>query len=275
MSESGAKEAIREIDSLIEKLKQFDNSAGYRMKYGEVKKKLEPVIRELIQCGEHALDRLHALLLHEETWSCLFALEILKEIRSEKSVPFLVEFIRKNEEEDDYWENCEEAMRALTAIGEPAVEHLLREVKVDFEKRRFLFYLVGALTEIKDERVYAFMVETIEDYLAHSEKYRGWFNLELFVGDFGVQGKKEALPLLKKLLSLDLSKHERIEVDDTIKYLEDPEGYERETEEQLAKIKPITSLFTRKKTGRNDPCPCGSGKKYKKCCWPKTIGVKT
>jgi preprotein translocase subunit SecA len=21
-----------------------------------------------------------------------------------------------------------------------------------------------------------------------------------------------------------------------------------------------------KKTGRNDPCPCGSGKKYKKCC---------
>jgi len=21
-----------------------------------------------------------------------------------------------------------------------------------------------------------------------------------------------------------------------------------------------------KKIGRNDPCPCGSGKKYKKCC---------
>jgi len=26
---------------------------------------------------------------------------------------------------------------------------------------------------------------------------------------------------------------------------------------------------TTKKPGRNDPCPCGSGKKYKKCCWPK------
>jgi len=23
------------------------------------------------------------------------------------------------------------------------------------------------------------------------------------------------------------------------------------------------------KAGRNDPCPCGSGKKYKKCCQPK------
>lgn len=22
-----------------------------------------------------------------------------------------------------------------------------------------------------------------------------------------------------------------------------------------------------KKVGRNDPCPCGSGKKYKSCCW--------
>lgn len=23
------------------------------------------------------------------------------------------------------------------------------------------------------------------------------------------------------------------------------------------------------KAGRNDPCPCGSGKKYKQCCWGK------
>jgi len=23
------------------------------------------------------------------------------------------------------------------------------------------------------------------------------------------------------------------------------------------------------RTKRNDPCPCGSGKKYKKCCLPK------
>jgi uncharacterized protein YecA (UPF0149 family) len=34
-------------------------------------------------------------------------------------------------------------------------------------------------------------------------------------------------------------------------------------------IKP-TKVVTRRnanlKTGRNEPCPCGSGKKYKKCC---------
>ena len=28
------------------------------------------------------------------------------------------------------------------------------------------------------------------------------------------------------------------------------------------------------KTKRNDPCPCGSGRKYKKCCLGKTTAVK-
>jgi preprotein translocase subunit SecA len=28
-------------------------------------------------------------------------------------------------------------------------------------------------------------------------------------------------------------------------------------------------LINKNKVGRNDPCPCGSGKKYKKCCYPK------
>ena len=36
---------------------------------------------------------------------------------------------------------------------------------------------------------------------------------------------------------------------------------------QLADIKPSASQpGKQKKVGRNDPCPCGSGKKYKRCC---------
>jgi SEC-C motif-containing protein len=30
--------------------------------------------------------------------------------------------------------------------------------------------------------------------------------------------------------------------------------------------KPETQIRAVPKVGRNDPCPCGSGKKYKKCC---------
>ncbi len=31
-------------------------------------------------------------------------------------------------------------------------------------------------------------------------------------------------------------------------------------------VKPRTVMRIQPKVGRNDPCPCGSGKKYKKCC---------
>lgn len=31
----------------------------------------------------------------------------------------------------------------------------------------------------------------------------------------------------------------------------------------------VRNIPNREKIGRNDPCPCGSGKKYKKCCYPK------
>jgi len=37
------------------------------------------------------------------------------------------------------------------------------------------------------------------------------------------------------------------------------ENYKRKT-------KIGTHDISRKKVGRNDPCPCGSGKKYKMCC---------
>ncbi|MFD0958020.1 SEC-C metal-binding domain-containing protein [Paenibacillus chungangensis] len=32
------------------------------------------------------------------------------------------------------------------------------------------------------------------------------------------------------------------------------------------KVNNVYSMQTKQKIGRNDPCPCGSGKKYKKCC---------
>ena len=31
-------------------------------------------------------------------------------------------------------------------------------------------------------------------------------------------------------------------------------------------LNPPKTVVKEKKVGRNEPCPCGSGKKYKKCC---------
>ncbi|MEM1182721.1 MAG: SEC-C metal-binding domain-containing protein [Acidobacteriota bacterium] len=30
----------------------------------------------------------------------------------------------------------------------------------------------------------------------------------------------------------------------------------------------------RPKIGRNDPCPCGNGRKYKKCCGRKASAIR-
>ena len=40
-----------------------------------------------------------------------------------------------------------------------------------------------------------------------------------------------------------------------------------EAEEKLLKeTKKVDPIHVNAEPGRNDPCPCGSGKKYKKCC---------
>ena len=43
--------------------------------------------------------------------------------------------------------------------------------------------------------------------------------------------------------------------------------FDEETRAQLYKEQKASGTVRKeKKIGRNDPCPCGSGKKYKKCC---------
>jgi Protein of unknown function (DUF1186)/SEC-C motif len=47
-------------------------------------------------------------------------------------------------------------------------------------------------------------------------------------------------------------------------YSEDQERYRRQAEANRARSQRLENPF--KSVGRNDPCPCGSGKKFKKCC---------
>lgn len=58
-----------------------------------------------------------------------------------------------------------------------------------------------------------------------------------------------------------ISESEKEEFEEFKKYLESPEVQH--------KIKAMTTPWRRayRKVGMNEPCPCGSGKKYKKCCF--------
>ena len=56
-----------------------------------------------------------------------------------------------------------------------------------------------------------------------------------------------------------------------------PQWKEIFSEEELKKFykeqKESTTIRKPKKIGRNDPCPCGSGKKYKKCCGSVPLNI--
>ena len=50
-------------------------------------------------------------------------------------------------------------------------------------------------------------------------------------------------------------------------------GIEQDKPEDISELRRLLTLPEPKrsepKVGRNDPCPCGSGKKFKKCCMNK------
>ena len=55
----------------------------------------------------------------------------------------------------------------------------------------------------------------------------------------------------------------RVEIKQTIAPRKAPQGQTNDGKESL---KGTPKVNEKKKIGRNDPCPCGSGKKYKQCC---------
>ena len=77
-----------------------------------------------------------------------------------------------------------------------------------------------------------------------------------------IEYKKEAFNLFEDLLNR--LKNQFIALLINIKIVNDPE--QNENEEISKKQNQKFDNFTSKKIGRNEPCPCNSGKKYKHCC---------
>ena len=57
-----------------------------------------------------------------------------------------------------------------------------------------------------------------------------------------------------------------LDSDDEIPDAEIEKVVERALSEKIAQPKKEVTPRKKNKVGRNDPCPCGSGRKYKKCC---------
>lgn len=240
----------------------------------------------------------------KETAFLLHALLLLTELGSIESLPKILELFEYDDKFLEFWFGdhlTSTLWQVFYTLGRNQI-NLLKEFLIKpgidgFAKGavseglcQMVFHHPGMKTEI--ESVYfevftLFSSDDVEENLIDSEF------LAMAVGDCIDVRMKSLLPIIKKLHDkdfVDLSVNgpfEKVEgyfrippkhsekraiksifdlYDDILKSWA---GYAREREkeetpffEQPKALKQAVSL----KIGRNDPCPCGSGKKYKKCC---------
>ena len=140
------------------------------------------------------------------------------------------------------------------------------------------------------DKIYQFIILSTIDELWKNHLY----SLDHLKEGIGLRGYGGRQPLVEfKKESFELYRHLQEEFENkiiqrafTIQISETPpEEYERRPqqdmvfgldEEQVRRRKrpQIKQRQAGQKIGRNDPCPCGSGKKYKKCCMNKIESAK-
>jgi tetratricopeptide (TPR) repeat protein len=129
-------------------------------------------------------------------------------------------------------------------------------------------YACSSLAKIGGGRALEVLLDLLEDPRGISKAGT--------VADLAEMGDPAAIETLRQLMSSDPSYDVRIEARHAVLDLCRMHGVEvpeLEAENEKADIfdplaramHPVT-IHGDKKVGRNDPCPCGSGKKYKKCC---------
>jgi len=218
----------------IDFLRSLDTEEFYDKDEEDVRRYALNIIQKLIQQGNQATPELIALLQTEFTWSCFFALTILRQTKDPQAIPALIAFLKR--ETDDSLAN-EEAMFALQDIGDPSILPLIEDIEEAFDNKKYNSYLVDALTGIIGPGSYEFMVKITKDFIGKPWRYKGWFRIEDFTYNYMKQGRKDAIPLLRQVLDLKhISGNEKRELEDTIRALEDPIGYEKsmeETEQEL------------------------------------------
>jgi preprotein translocase subunit SecA len=163
-------------------------------------------------------------------------------------------------------------------------EHIMKEVKKEFEKREKEYG-----SELWKEVVKSIFLSTIDkywtDHLTAIEDLREGINLRGYAQlDPLVEYKNEAFSLFettmndipydatRKLFKMELTQmekpqqpeHKHIQFASAGAVNPFQQGEEKESKKTNINI----PIVAQKKPGRNEPCWCGSGKKYKKCHWP-------
>ncbi|MDM8566709.1 SEC-C metal-binding domain-containing protein [Candidatus Halobeggiatoa sp. HSG11] len=167
----------------------------------------------------------------------------------ENAIPMLTEYLADDSNDDELRSNI---TTALSQIGKMHPETRTKCIAVltqQLEKHadndpEFNSYLILALTDLKAVESLpviknAYAQENVDHYL-----FGDYEDAEIYIG---IREKRDT---------------ER----EYGYFLEEDKPIITTKSKEIEPNAPIKTITKSKKIGRNEPCPCGSGKKYKKCC---------
>jgi hypothetical protein len=201
-----------------------------------------------------------------EVWVPLHAWRALSQLGDRRAIVPLIGLFEPLR--DDDWA-FEELPRVVGMLGAEATEPLRTFLNAPGRDEYVLASAVGALEEIAkhDPSTRDTVVEIITNFLDHTDFDADFINGSAVSALIGLEAR-ESIETIRRLYAADA-------VD--LFACGDIEDVEMELGLRSQRSSPRPDLRKRygfdqpliqakKKIGRNDPCPCGSGKKYKKCC---------
>ncbi len=207
----------------------------------------------------------------------IFLAMLFGEIEFEESTELLIELMRKDED----W-HLEEATEALSYIGTDYVVDVIQKCFLN-EKWFTQLYLSTVLCNIKSERAEAAILELLNhvEELSIRTKLLSALCLQFtgkhidLVENAIHEGYEYELATLENDLCLNLLVNGIKHVNRTTWENNMIEQQEKRDHHSILDfrlnrfdnmVQQQEPVRVAKKIGRNEPCPCGSGKKYKKCC---------
>jgi hypothetical protein len=232
----------------------------------------------------------NALTENLMTWGDIWAVRLMGQIGNEAFVPTLLHILRSTDSLDHIYSD---AITAMNALDESADEIILTAIE---NKKLSGWETFPILSHLPYSEAYDIALKRWEDDDNDMDSYELFVICLKGIGDpRGIEklqqiyaDENDAIYVGKALECLGMIHNvDMPEIPDILRKRKEQE------ERQNARVKELSALFSnyRKnveqakledggrvvpfkrdlpKVGRNDPCPCGSGKKYKKCCLNKT-----
>jgi hypothetical protein len=185
-------------------------------------------------------------------------------LKLERQIPLLVRLLDRDEDS-----LLEELSVTLTSFQS---DEVVKEVAPYLRKENSIIYAASIVENIKTD----FAVEVLRDAYRSAKELD---HQDILMEALCHQLSEEALPEINQHMELDYTSG-LVDIEQTaysyfsilgLKHRElalwKQVALERELDfKQKGDDLPLAPVQNEMKVGRNDPCPCGSGKKYKKCC---------